>query len=94
MNSWDYKNIISQLDLEGFYPTIVSRHSGYWMARCELHDDQNPSLMVYDNGGFKCLSHQCQGNQQPSWSALDYLALKQNKTKVQISLFLQLITFS
>ena len=54
------------------------------MARCDLHDDQNPSLMVYDNGGFKCLSHQCQGNQQPSWSALDYLALKQNKTKVQI----------
>ena len=29
LNSWDYKNIISQLDLEGFYPTIVSRHSGY-----------------------------------------------------------------
>ena len=63
---------------------IDSRHNGYWMAKCDLHDDQNPSLMVYDNGGFKCLSPQCRGNQQSSWSALDYLALKQDQTKVEI----------
>ena len=84
LNSWDYKNVISRFGLDEFYPTIDSRHNGYWMAKCDLHDDQNPSLMVYDNGGFKCLSPQCRGNQQSSWSALDYLALKQDRTKVEI----------
>ena len=84
LQTWDYKNIISQYDLTEFYPTVVTHSNGYWMAKCELHDDQNPSLMIYDNGGFKCLSNQCQGNEHPSWSALDYVALKQNKSKTEV----------
>ena len=84
LQSWDYQNIICKYDLTEFYPTISARSNGYWMGHCQLHHDNNPSLMIYDNGGYKCLANGCVGNQQPSWSALDYMALKENKNKQQV----------
>lgn len=34
----------------------VSKYEGYYLALCPYHDDNNPSLLVGNDGWFKCLA--------------------------------------
>lgn len=52
LNSWDYKNIVSKLDLFDV-SQIVKSYPEYYLVICELHDDQKPSLLVFPTGGYK-----------------------------------------
>lgn len=42
----------------------VQWHRNYISACCVWHDDSNPSMLVYDDGYFKCLSCGVYGNHQ------------------------------
>ena len=78
LNSWDYKNIIARLDLNEIFGDVKPSGNEF-VARCELHDDNKPSLQVMHYGGWLCYG--CEKN---SYNALDYIAKKQNKKRWQV----------
>ena len=81
-SSWDYRNIVEKKGLSHFY-NLQNRHQGdgrgYFSALCELHDDQEASLLVFNDGGFSCL-----GCGKKGGSALYYESLKTNKPVQEI----------
>jgi len=81
LNSWDYKNIISRLDLNEIYDGLKPSGGDKFVARCELHNDNDPSLGVQYYGGFYCFASSCN---EKSYNALDYIAKKQNKKRWQV----------
>ena len=70
---WDYINLLSKLENFEIFGDITSKTNGGWMARCELHDDKNPSLKIHHNYGWQCYSGSCLKN---NVSGLEYLAQK------------------
>ncbi len=53
LGSWDYKHIISRLDLNEIYDGLKPSGDEY-VARCEIHNENTPSLQVMGYGGFLC----------------------------------------
>ena len=82
MRSWDYKNLVEPMMLDTFYPTLTKSYDGYFMARCELHDDNNPSLQVKHSGWFNCFGCGKYGN------PLQYMAKKADTTVGNIRKYL------
>lgn len=78
LGSWDYKHIISRLDLNEIYDGLKPSGDEY-IARCEIHNETNPSLQVMKHGGFLCY-----GCDAKSYNLLDYIAKKQNKKRWQV----------
>ena len=75
LDDWDYVNIISRVGLNDFYDIAFKMGGGYYMGYCDFHEDDKPSLQIFENGGYNCL-----GCQKSGVSALDYKAKKTNLT--------------
>ena len=74
-NNWDFINIVEPLGgVYNFYQIdkrYIGDGRGYWSAYCELHDDTESSLLVFNDGGFEC-----RGCKNKGGSALYYESLK------------------
>ena len=74
-NNWDFINIVEPLGgVYNFYQIdkrYIGDGRGYWSAYCELHDDTESSLLVFNDGGFEC-----RGCKKSGGSALYYESLK------------------
>ena len=55
LTDWDYVNIISRKNLNHFYDIAYKTGTGYFMGYCKLHDDDEASLQIFENGGYNCL---------------------------------------
>ena len=79
---WDYVNITERLRLDYFY-NLSGRHqgdgTGYFSAFCDLHQDNKPSLLVFNNGGFYC-----KGCKKSGGSAIKYLSLKTGTSTAEL----------
>ena len=61
---WEHSNIIGRYNMNHFYKRIdrKSGNNGYWIAHCDIHGDDNSSLLIFDDLGFKCYGCDRQGN--------------------------------
>ncbi len=48
----------------------VKEYSNYFITHCVFHDDTNPSLLVYENGWFKCLGCNRAGRFDALWKKM------------------------
>ena len=74
-SDWDFTHIVEPLGgVRHFYQLdkrYVGDGRGYWSGHCELHDDNEASLLIFNNGGFEC-----KGCKKKGGSALYYESLK------------------
>lgn len=58
-----YDDFLTRLDR-------IKEYESYMSALCVFHDDSSPSMLVFKDGWFRCLSCERQGNWKTLWNKL------------------------